>query len=220
LRRIVTALALVAALPAGRAAGAQPCAVTIDAVASVSAIDPRWRLSWIDQRLSETARTARVWTWGWGGGIAAAGVGSLVPIPFVRADNRIDWYTSAFSAAVGVVPFLFSPLSVTRDAPELRRLTVRLQPGDDACPLLAEAERMLVRNAENQSRGRAWWLHAANLAFNTGITLFLGVGYGHWSAGLINGLSGAAVGEAIIFTQPRQSIEDLAAYRRGDLGPR
>ena len=47
--------------------------------------------------------------------------------------------------------------------------------------------------------------------------LFLGLGYHHWVSGIINGASGAAVGEAIILTQPTGSISDLRAYERGDL---
>src|SRR4051812_14810786 len=45
--------------------------------------DPWVRLSWIDTRLSASARTARRWAWGWGGGIAASGVASLAVVPFV-----------------------------------------------------------------------------------------------------------------------------------------
>ena len=58
-------------------------------------------------------------------------------------------------------------------------------------------------------------MHAGNLLFNTGVLLFLGLGYHHWTPGIINGVAGAAVGEAIILSQPAETIDDLAAYRAG-----
>ena len=47
--------------------------------------------------------------------------------------------------------------------------------------------------------------------------LFLGLGYHHWTSGIINGVSGAAVGEAIILTQPTGAIDDLGSYNRAEL---
>ena len=44
--------------------------------------------------------------------------------------------------------------------------------------------------------------------------LFLGLGFHHWTSGIINGAAGAVVGEAIIFTQPTATIDDLAEYPR------
>lgn len=180
--------------------------------------DPRARLSWIDTRLSASARTARQWTWGWGGGIAASGVASLAVVPFVAPGDRIDWYTSAGSAAIGLIPFLTSPFDVTTDAPALHRaLDVRSLeiPAAEVCGLLDTAEASLARDAANQQTQRSPWFHVANLAFNLGVTLFLGLGFHHWAGGAINGIAGAAVGEAIIFTQPSATIEDLSAYRQG-----
>ncbi|HXI57185.1 MAG TPA: hypothetical protein VNO55_14050 [Polyangia bacterium] len=198
-------------------AGACPSPAGADA--RLQTTDGRARLEWIDQRLSRVAGQGRVWTWGWGLGIGAAGVGSLAAVPFVSAGDRIDWYAGAVSAAIGVVPFLLSPLSVVHDAPRLHA-SLALEPlNDDArvCRLLADAERMLAADAENQRWQQGWWIHAGNIAFNTGVMLFLGLGYHHWTSGIINGVAGAVVGEAIIFTQPTGNIDDWGAYRRANL---
>jgi hypothetical protein len=217
---VVVASALIAGEGRPRAA---LCPAMTGADPRLGAVDGRDRLTWIDARLSRVGGWAREWTWAWGGGIAASGVASLAVVPFVRPSDRVDWYTSAASAAVGVVPFLFSPLDVARDGRELHAKVVAAGfaggPDADVCPLLADAEGRLVRDAENEHQQQAWWLHAGNIAFNTGITLFLGLGFHHWASGLINGIAGAAVGEAIIFTQPTRTIDDLRAYRSGDLGP-
>ena len=141
-------------------------------------------------------------------------------MPFVAAGDRIDWYTGAASAAIGVVPFLVSPLKVTRDAPALRAaIAAWPAPVDDArvCALLADAERKLIADAADERWQQGWWIHAGNVAFNTGVLLFLGLGYHHWTSGLINGISGVAVGEAIILTQPTGASDDARTYLRSDL---
>jgi hypothetical protein len=42
----------------------------------------------------------------------------------------------------------------------------------------------------------------------------------HWTSGIINGAAGLVVGEALILTQPTRTIDDLRAYRAGDLATR
>jgi hypothetical protein len=109
---------------------------------------------------------------------------------------------------------------VTRDAPRLRAAIAGAPPDDDdarVCSLLVDAEGRLAADAADERWQRGWWIHAGNIAFNTGVLLFLGLGYHHWTSGIINGAAGAAVGESIILTQPTGSIDDLGAYNRGDL---
>ncbi len=184
-------------------------------------IDGRARLEWIDGRLSREAPRMKLWNWGWAIGIGGAGLGTLVAVPFVSRDSRIDYHTGAGAAAIGVAPFILSPPRVIDDARTLRaRLEIAApQTDDQVCKLLAEAEEMLVRDARNEHATSAWWAHAGNLAFNAAITLFEGFGFHRWSGGLINGISGLAVGEAVILSQPTRTIDDLAAYNRGDLQP-
>ena len=174
------------------------------------------RLNWIDARLARTGERARIWAWGWGGAIALAGAASLAAVAFVAPADRVDWYAGAITAAVGVVSFLIAPPRVIADSRALRaRLGVLpdAAPAAEVCSVLADAEARLVRDAADQRLQQSWWLHLGNLAFNTGVLLVLGLGFGHWASGLINGGVGAAVGEAIIFTQPTATIGDLAAYR-------
>src|SRR5262249_58517228 len=117
-------------------------------------------------------------------------------VPSVAASQRVDYYTGAVSAAVGVIPFIVAPLSVSHDAPRLQAALAELPPPPDpnVCPLLLDAERALERGAHDERLARSWWAHGANLAFNTGVLLFLGLGYQHWLPGLINGGAGLAVG--------------------------
>ena len=198
------------------AKAATDCASAIAPAGAVAAIPGELRLTWIDAHLSRTARRAHLWTWGWGVGIAGATVANLAPLPFVRADHRIDWYTGAATTIVGIVPLLIAPLAVIGDG---RALHAEIASGSttDVCRLLADAELRLARDAKNQADGQRWWLHAGNLVLNVGVGLFLGLGYHHWGAGVFNMVGGSAIGEAIILTQPTGSIEDLRRYRAGAL---
>lgn len=184
-------------------------------------IDGRARLQWIDGRLSREAPRMNLWNWGWAVGIGGAGVGTLIAAPFASRDSRVDYYTGAGAAAIGVAPFVLSPPRVVEDARALHGKLAGAAPqtDGDVCKLLAEAEDMLVRDARNEHATSAWWAHLGNLAFNAGITLFEGLAFHRWSGGLINGVSGLAVGEAVILTQPTRTIDDLAAYNRGELSP-
>lgn len=209
--------------PAARAAGAVTCppprGADPRAGEQLHQIDGRARLLWIDHQVDQEASKGRFWARAWTVGIGAAGLGSLAAVPFAAPENRVDWYTGAATAAIGVIPFLLSPLQVTRDAPKLRA-AIAAAPLDDqarVCALLVDAEGKLAADAADARWQQGWWIHAGNIAFNTGVMLFLGLGYHHWTSGIINGAAGAAVGEAIILTQPTGIIDDLGAYNRGDL---
>ena len=215
-------LAAVVLLVVGAAASAAVrCEETsVGAGSRLAEIDGQERLAWIDARLADAGHQARVWTWGWSVGVGTSGLASLAVVPFVRRQDRVDWYTSAGSAAIGMIPFIFAPLDVTRDA---RELHAKIATGTaanrthDVCRLLRDAETRMVRDAQDERLQQSWWIHVGNLAFNSGVALFLGLGFHHWTAGLINGVAGAAVGEAIILTQPTRTIDDLEAYRAGAL---
>jgi hypothetical protein len=220
--RFGTSAALVALLVAARsppARAADRCPVGAGGGPTLAEIDPELRLHFIDERLAHTAHRAQVWTWGWGIGIGAATVGNLVPLAFVAPDERIDWYVGAATTIIGVVPLVIAPLDVVADSRALRARLAARGPTDDVCALLADAETRLVRDAKNQADGQRWWLHVGNVLLNTGVGLFLALGYHHWAAGAFNAVFGSAIGEAIILTQPTSSIDDLRRYQAGALGP-
>lgn len=215
-------VAVMVVTTAGRSARADVhCPVQEGTERHVADLDGRARLEWIDRRLSHEAPRMSLWNWGWGAGIGAAGLGTLIAVPFVSPESRVDYYTGAGAAALGVLPFLLSPPTVIGASRELHGKLVAAAPLADAdvCPLLADAEVKLVQSARNAHMTTAWYAHLGNLAFNTGIVLFEGLLFGRWTGGLINGISGFAIGETVIFTQPTQVIRDLGAYNRGDLGP-
>ena len=219
LRHIVRAAVFGALLATSTARAAERCPPGAGGGPTLLAIDPEQRLHFIDEHLARTAHRAQVWTWGWGIGIGVATVGNLVPLLFVAPEDRVDWYVGAGTTVVGIVPLLIAPLDVIGDSRALSARLAARGPTDDVCALLADAERKLVRDAQNQVDGQRWWLHVGNVLLNTGVGLFLGLGYHHWTAGAFNAIFGSAIGEAIILTQPTSSIDDLRTYQAGAIGP-
>ena len=213
---VVALLALSALAPAARAATCAPSAAVAATGPRLGALDPERRLRFIDAELARSAHRAKVWTWGWGIALGVGAVANLAPLIWVPPDERIDWYTGAFTNTIGIVPLLIAPLDVIGDSRELQaRLAARGT--TDVCALLSDAETRLVHDAKNQADGRRWWLHVANFALNAGVGLFLGLGFHHWGAGTFQFASGAAIGELIIFTQPTGAIDSLRRYRDGAL---
>jgi len=111
-----------------------------------------------------------------------------------------------------VVPFLLSPLSVVHDAPiAARHPPWRWRPLNDGrrafCLLLADAERMAGPPTPRTNDGsKAGGSTPATSPSNTGVMLFLGLGYHHWTSGIINGVFGRRGSvRPIIFTQNRRA---------------
>jgi len=181
-------------------------------------LDAEVRLRFIRERLQAEARRARTWSYAWGATYAALMIGQLVPLPFVSPETRLDLYVGTAGAALGLIPVVVMPLRVMRDDRWLARRLDRAPAGTHPCVLLAEAESLLVRDAANEAWGRSWLFHTGNVVVNAGIFFIIGAGFGHWVSAVVSGLSGVAVGELMIFTQPTGAVRDLRRYRDGDLG--
>ncbi|HSD88119.1 MAG TPA: hypothetical protein VLB44_11415, partial [Kofleriaceae bacterium] len=169
-------------------------------------------------RLARTSHRATVWRDAWGIGIVGATVVDLAMIPILgdTRSHRIDFGLGAATTLPGIVPLILWKPRVIDDHATLDA-HVAAKGGADRCAVLAEAETLLVGGAAAEQEQRAWYMHAGNVLLNAGITLLFGA-FDHWTSGILNGVGGAIVGEAIIYTEPIDQIDDLAQYRRGDLG--
>ena len=181
------------------------------AAPALAATDGRVRLEWIDQRLSHEAHRMSWWNYGWAIGIGASGVGSLIAVPFVAPENRVDYYTGAVLAAVGVIPFLLAPPDVIHDGARAAR---QAQPSRHPAPTTrsarcsptpsapgarraqrAPALRLVVARRERRHQRRRLSLPGLRLSP-------LALGDDQRRPGFV-------IGEAVIFTQPRGTIDDL-----------
>jgi hypothetical protein len=144
----------------------------------------------IQDRLTDAAHSLSVWRWGWGIGAVGGSAVQLGLVPLADEDQKIDLLVGAGSTLGLLVPVLFPP-----------EINARAAAGD--CPTrLADAELRLRAAAESTQGARSPWVHAGNVAFNVGVTLLLGLGWGHWTSGVVSGAIGIAVGETEILTTP------------------
>ncbi len=217
-------LALFALLARPTAAQAQTtaCPVMDGAAPALAAIDPYTRLRYLHDRLRDDGRHARAWTTAWVLGFTGLAAGGVVLTGLAAADgNRdevIDQTVGAAASLVGVGFTLVSSLPVADDA---LALEARIAAGTAApCAVLAEAERMVLRDAAAEAAGRAWYVHALGIAFNTGLGLTLGLALGHWRNGIVDFTVGTALSEIQVLTLPGGAVDTLARYRAGDLGAR
>ncbi len=192
------------------------CPVPAGAAPALAARSNAERLAWIQARLARSSHKAKVWMWSWMAGILGATAIdlSLIPIFGDTRSARIDFGLGAATTIVGVVPFLVLPPPVIADHRALDHLVATSKMND--CAMLADAERRLRADAKAAKLARAWWLHAANVVFNAGVTLLFGA-FDHWTSGIVNGAGGFVVGELIIYTAPVDDRANLRHYLDGDL---
>jgi hypothetical protein len=207
------ALCLVTLL--GGAARGEECGAIAGGGAALAEIDATARLAFVRDRLKDEARRTRVWSWTWGSLYTTAAALQLGLTPLRAPDTRVDGYVGGAGAAFGVAVLLVAPKKVLADE---RWLAARLaRPGLGVCAQLAEAERLLVRDAADQAFGKTVFIHGGSFLFNVGLGLILATGFGHLDAGAIAATTGIAIGELQILSQPAGLVADLKRYRAGDL---
>lgn len=171
------------------------------------------RLRFLDQRLQSDAANARIWRVSWVSIYAALAVGQLTAAPLVSHSTAKNLYVGGGAALIGLAPLLITPLKVIKDSRRVAELAAH--PGDDPCAALFTIEELLQRDAENEALGRSALFHGGNVVFNLGLFLLIGAGFGHWTSATISLLTGIAVGETMIFTQPTGALRTLHEYRSG-----
>ena len=210
-------LALLLFAPTMAVAG--QCADFAGGSAALQAAEPAARLTFIRERLKHEAPRARLYTGLWGAGYSLLALGQLALVPAMAPPERVDYYVGAIASAVTVGLVVGMPLAVMEDADAFDGRIASITAASGSCAALAEAEKLLARDAEGEAFGVSWIMHGANVVLNAVLGLVLGLGYGHWEAGVLDAVVGAALGEATIFTQPTQLVTDLERYRAGDLSP-
>jgi hypothetical protein len=206
------------ALLVAAAAHATRCAPIAGGVPELGNIDAEVRLRFLRDRLKKEARLTRVWAFAWTGLYSGLIVYNLAQLDPHDRDNAINNGVGAGASMVGIFSIALIPPSIMGDQFWLERRLRHAAPGTDICALLADAERLLVRDAKSAAFGKSALVHAGNFLFNIGVGLLLGVGFGHWSQAALQGLGGIAVGEAMILTQPAGVVRDLSRYRAANLG--
>jgi hypothetical protein len=180
-------------------------------------LDAEDRLHFIHERLRIDARHARIWSYSWGAIYSALATGQFVAAPLVSHASGLDLYVGGGAALIGVIPLLVTPLKVMADEERLDELEAETR-ATDPCVALAQAERLLNRDAANEAQGQSLLFHGGNVVVNAGVFFIIGAGFGHWTSAAISLATGIATGEIMILTQPTGALKTLRQYRRGDFG--
>lgn len=194
---------------------------------ALAAIDAEQRLEFIRGKLAAEVGPTKMWMGAWGGGYVVLTAAQLAITPFLNDEDKKDFYVGAAGSAVGLAAIVILPPGVISDQPALE---AKLASGGDVCAQLAAAEETLAKDADDQSFARSWFFHVGNVLFNGLLGVIIGLfdlGHvypkgtfpAHAQSGLINGLIGAAVGEAMIFTTPWGLISTHKSYLAGTLAP-
>lgn len=173
------------------------------------------RLKFLQSELGAEAKRLHTWRFAWGATYGVLTLGQLVPVPLILEADKLEWYWGAGTTAVGLAWILIDPPELLEAGP---RFATKAAEGDGVCALIAEGEALLEQSAAYERSCQRWYNHALNVAFNVGIGLVLGAGYGHWVAGAVNFGLGVVLGELTIFTTPKRLVSAWAEYQRGALG--
>jgi hypothetical protein len=197
---------------------ASECAPIKGGVPELGKVDAEVRLRFLRDRLRYAARRTRIWSYTWTGIYSTLMVGQLALMDPHDRNSLIDNGIGAGASLIGVLSIALIPQSVMSDQWWLERRLKHAKPGTDVCALLAEAEGLLIRDAKSSAFGKSPLTHAGNFAINIGLGFVLGFGFGHWNQAAIQGLTGIAVGEIMIISQPNDTVNDLRRYRAANLG--
>lgn len=196
------------------AASAQDCAAPEGATGGVSQQSAQERLAFLARVVGPEAKSLKAWTLGWGGAYGLLTVAQLAAVGPTEPEARVDWYVGAFTSLVGMAFVIAAPVEAMEHGEDFVERAGRATP-ENTCALIAEGERLVKDGAAKEAFGTAWYSHAANVAFNVAVGLFLWLGFDRMVPGLINFGLGTALGEGTIFSQPTGLVDAWDAYRAG-----
>jgi hypothetical protein len=187
-------------------------AARADSRPSLSAEDMDRRLAFISQRLNAGRTPARLWQYGWSGFFAAnAAVQGYLALRASNADNQAAYGVRAVKAGAGLAQMLLRPLPAVRGDDPIQALpdgTLAFK-----AARLQAAEDLLRQNAARAAERTSWPRHMAAVAVNLvgGGTI---AALGDVQDAVFTNMTGIAISEAHIWSQPGHAIDDLEAYER------
>lgn len=196
------------------------CATIEGGSGALAARDARERLRFVDTELRRSARRMRVWAWGWAGAYSALATQAFIRAPLESDPNlsHIGYFAGA-SSLLGVAVLAAMPQPVMRDQRWLEQRLHLARPDEDPCALLADAERLLVRDVKRIRFGKSALVWAGGLIFNVALGMVVAFGFTNLEQAALIGILGTAVGVIQSVTMPAGLEGALERYRAGRLSP-
>jgi hypothetical protein len=183
------------------------------------------RLAFLEERLDDGERYAKIWQWGWTGGYALGvviGVGEAIwccsnkksgdfnSAKEKRNEQRVTYYVTAAKGVIGTTRMLFWRHPGRNGADSMRAIA-----GDSReakLARLAEGEEVLQDVAKRAEERTNWKSHAGNIGLNLAGAGFI-FGFGRDSDAWESLGVGIGVGTLHILSAPKRSIQDLDDYQ-------
>lgn len=168
------------------------------------------RLAFISQRLNEGRPGAQWWQYGWSGFFGAnTALQGYLALRANNADKQSAYTVDAVKSGAALTLMLLRPLpAVKGDAP------IQAMPAGtraEKAARLQAAENLLRKNAARAEERTSLPRHMAALAVN-----FVGgtaiAAFGDFREAVISNMTGIALSQAHIWSQPARAIDDLEAY--------
>lgn len=174
--------------------------------------DMERRLAFIEGRLNEGRNSARYWQYGWSGFFAAsAAVQGYAAIDTDDGDDEVNYAVGAIKSAGGLTLMLLRPLPAVKGAAPLQDMPTNTP--DQKAARLKAAGGLLNTNARRAQERKSWIRHLTGIAVNlVGSAVIAAVG--DTDDAVISGLTGIAINQANIWSQPSRAIDDRADYER------
>jgi hypothetical protein len=174
--------------------------------------DMERRLAFIEERLNEGRTSARYWQYGWSGFFAAsAAVQGYSAIESNNGDNEVNYTVGAVKSAAGLTLMLLRPLPAVKGAAPLQDMPTHT-PKQKTARLTAAKDRLHTNSSRAQER-KSWSRHLTGIAVNL-IGSVVIAAFGDTDDAVISGLTGIAINQAHIWSQPSRAIDDFADYER------
>jgi hypothetical protein len=189
-------------------------ALAVLAVTSTSSLPAFAETSDPEAMLWQESEKARRWYYTW---TVFFGITTVAQVGLAREstdhDDRVKYTVGAVMSGLGMLSTVAVP------PPEgFAHLRLRSMPTSteaERAARRAEARRMLEEARDVQRLGRSGLAHGVNFAVNLGQGLVIWQGYGNFKNGLFAFVSGTAVGELKIWTQPTGLMEIQIAPTAG-----
>lgn len=174
--------------------------------------DIEQRLAFIEQRLNEGRTSARTWQYGWSGFFAASAVlQGYNAIQSNNSDNETNYTVGAIKSSAALALMLVRPLPAVDGAAPLQTMPSSTPEQKEA--RLKAAEYLLHTNARRAHERTSWSRHLMAIAVHfIGSTAIFALGDA--KDALVSNLTGVAISQAHIWSQPSRAIDDLADYER------
>jgi len=168
------------------------------------------RINFIQTSFDKGETSAKAWSYTWTGLYGALTGLQTFQVLYSRHD-RASTIVNASQSLFGVAVMIVDPFHARSSGSDLRKM-----PGntpEEQQHKLDMAERWLERNYKQEKFGRSWPTHLLGVAVS-----IIGGGIAWHNNGSKNGittmLSGIAVSEVQIWTQPTRGMSDYNEYRR------